>query len=269
MADIVIINPSTNMKTLARELSAYGKSIKYVSVSDIPYVFPKKVFYFFPSGSLCFTEDAKGGVEKEDRVFIFKRSIFSPLRMWGLSGQLEKINKVMSKGIFTDLLVFRRGMLRHDNHVEDMKEFADIESVCRAYPDAAIFSAVIPGGNNFKLCRWETDYDLGVTFASDYFVFFDGNSRVEAFCKDGVLYTLGRDSDHISTLSAVISTFAKFTFKKIGEKYITRPLAPWLIKNQSLKITLLNDYSFSGTSVDMPSSWYSKLAALINVQKKS
>ena len=268
MADIVIINPSSNMKTLARELSAYGKTVKYVSVSDIPYVFSKRVFYFFPGRNICFSEDAKGGVEKEDRIFVFKRGIFSSVKMWGLSKDLEKVDKGLSRGIFSDLIIFCRGMLLHDNHKEDIKSFTNIEAVSRAYPDANIISAFLPGGNTLKLCRWETDYDLAVTFSSDYFIFFDGSSRTEAFCYNGALYTLSKASDHISNMSNVIPTFSKFTFKKTDEKNITRNVSPWITKSQTLNITLLNDYSFFGTSIDMPSSWYSRLASIINNQKK-
>lgn len=268
MADIVIVNPSFNMKMLARELVAIGKKVMYVSVSELPYFSPKKIFYFFSGCSTCFTDKAEKKELKDNRIYMFNRGLFSSLSMRNVSKDLIKIDPGLSKGIFTDLMMFYSNVLRRcDDHKETVKEFSDVESVCKAYPDANIFSTVVPGGNTLKLCRWETDYDLGNTFASDYYVFIDDETRVEAFCFGDCLCTVGEgDINHIALMSKVIPTLSRFMFNKISEKNIFRVTSPWIMKNSQLGVTLVNDYSFLGTSINMPSLWYSRFATFIKGQ---
>lgn len=267
MADIVIINPSPNMRTVARELSTYGKRVELVSVSGLPYVTPKRVFYFFAGYNVCFTEDAQGEAEKEDRVFMFKRSVISRFRMWGVSKALDMLSPELAGGSFTDLIMFRRGMLRCDSRNNALKKFSSAGEVRRSYPDAKIVSSAAAGVGSLKLCRWETDFDLAETFGSDYFVFFGSGSRLEAFCSGGELFTLSREKNHAGQFAKIIPSAAKFAFRQTDEKSVMRNPYPWIINSRSPKITLVNDYSLFGVSVDMPSSWYGRLAAALNYEK--
>ncbi len=267
MTNIVIVNPSSNMKTFARELVNYGKYVKLVSVSEFPYFSPRRVFYFFYDSNVCFTENAKGGVEKEDNIFIFKKNIFSTFKMWNLDKKLAEVDNRISKGNFLDLVMFYRGMLRCDNHKEEMKEFPNIESVCRAYPDSSIITSMVAGSGNYVLSVWDTDYDLYATFASDYYVFFDKNSRIEAFTVNNKLYTISKGTKHIDYIAKILPTFAKFNFKEVGRRTVNINYNPYVIKNVLPNVMLINDYSFFETSIDMPSSWYNRLADSIGNKK--
>lgn len=260
MTNIVIVNPSSNMKTFARELASYGKYVKLVSVNEMPYFSPKRVFYFFKDSRICFTEDAKGGVEKEDNIFIFKKSIFNTFKMWNLDKSLEEVDKRITKGNFIDMIMFRRGMLRCDNHKENVKEFPNLESVCRAYPDSKIISPFILGHGNHGFSMWETDYDLQVTFASDYFVFMHSNARVQAFVANNKLYTISNVNRPMDVIKNIIPSLSKFSFREIGRRSIGINSNPWLMKGSASNVLLINDYSFLSTSIDMPSSWYNRLA---------
>ncbi len=263
MSDIVIVSPSPNMKTFARELASYGKYVKLVSVSEFPYFSPKRIFYFFKDTKECFTENAKGGVEKEDNIFLFKKNIFSTIKLWNLDKRLEEVDKRIVNGTFVDLIMFRRGMLHRDNHKEDIKEFPNIESVCRVYPDSKIISSKVLGVGNSGLCIWETDYDLTTTFASDYFVFVYNNIRVEAFSVNNKLYTISKINKPLEVIKSIIPSLSKFSFKEIGRRAISINSNPWVMHNVVRNVSLINDYSFFATSIDMPSSWYSRLANAI------
>lgn len=264
MADIVIVNPSENMKILAAEIDSCGYKTVFASVSGVPCPRPERVFYFFSGYNVHFSGEPQGFAEKEDGMFLFKNSFLSRLRLGSVTKKLELINPDLEEGNFTDLLAFKRGVLKYpENYGEDVGIYPDLASVCMDFPSSLVISAASAGQSGTKLIRWETDYDLAETFGDDYFVFLSPRGRIEAFTENGKLCTLGKGGAHMEILLSVNKSFAKFSFEKISEEGFLMNRNPWCIEISSPKFLLVNDYSFGSVSISMPSGWYDKLAKYI------
>ena len=66
MANLLIVNPSVNMKLAALEMKMYGNLIDFAYTSDIPVSNAKRVFYFLSGVNICFTTEVQGEMERED-----------------------------------------------------------------------------------------------------------------------------------------------------------------------------------------------------------
>lgn len=269
MAEIVIVNPSVNMKMLARGIQDRGYKVSFADTDDMFRINPEKVFYFFAGYNVVFSCEAQGAAEKDDGIFLFKDSFISKFRLGNVEKKLTLITPDLTGGVFTDVAAFRSGQLKYDEKLsaEPNKSYTDISAVCSAYPDSLVVSASAIGNSPIKMVRWETDYDLEATFGKCYFVFFTGGARVEAFADNGSLVTIGKGKNHMDYLNRLNKSFGKFSFKKIDEKSLLINRNPWITEMAGGKYILANDYSFGRSSVSMPAAWYEKCAEFICINK--
>ena len=268
MVNILIVNPSVNMRLAAMEMKMYGANVKFAYSSDIPASSAERVFYFLSSVNICFTTEIQGEMEREDRVYLFKRNIFSSFKIMGFKKNMEMSYPELSVGTFTDLLLFKRSVLRNDESQEHvgMIQYTSFNDVLANNRDSFIITSRIVGQGSESVCIWETDFDLASTFNKDYFVFFANNRRIEAYAAGDKLVTIGRGSGdkHLEALTALIPMISKFSFKKESEKSVLRNFNPWLVSVSGASGYLINDYSFGHLSVSMPSAWYDRFANFIN-----
>ena len=218
MVNILIVNPSVNMRLAAMEMKMYGANVKFAYSSDIPASSAERVFYFLSSVNICFTTEIQGEMEREDRVYLFKRNIFSRFKIMGFKKNMEMSYPELSVGTFTDLLLFKRSVLRNDESQEHvgMIQYTSFNDVLANNRDSFIITSRIVGQGSESVCIWETDFDLASTFNKDYFVFFANNRRIEAYAAGDKLVTIGRGSGdkHLEALTALIPMISKFSFKK-------------------------------------------------------
>ncbi len=276
MANILIVNPSVNMRLAAMEMKMYGVNVQFAYSSDIPASHSERVFYFLSGVNICFTTEIQGEMEREDRVYLFKRNIFSRFKMMGFKKNMETSYPELSAGTFIDLLLFKRSVLRNDDTPEHVGklQYTSFDDMLSNNKDSFIITSMIIGQGSETICCWETDFDLVSTFNKDYFVFFANNRRIEAFVSENKLITIGRGSGdkHIESLSYLIPMISKFSFKKIDEKPLLRNFHPWVTSISGASGYLVNDYSFGHLSVSMPSAWYDRFANFIHshtVEKKT
>lgn len=271
MAEILIVNPSVNMRLASMEMKMYGNSVRYVYTNDIPFSNAKRVFYFFPDANVCFTTEAQGEVKRDDRIFLFKNNIFSRIKMMNYKKDFEIYRRNTKSISYMDLVFFERGAL----HFEDNQEI-DGKLIYNSLEDAVvynhgsvIFTNMLLGkniGSGENICFWETDFDILSTFSSDYFIFLSEDSRIEAYIYNNMLITLGKGTDHIKGISKTVPLLNKFNFKNVETKQVSRSLKPWTYHVSNMSAYLINDYSFGRVSISMPSAWYDKIANYLHVQ---
>lgn len=272
MAEITIVNPSVNMRIASMEMKLYGNNVKYAYTSEIPPTDAERVFYFLSGLNICFTTEAQGEMEREDRVFLLKPNIISKFKMMGYKNRLETSYPELKACLFTDSLLFKRSMLRYEPKHEDISAvcYASLKDLAYHNPESIIFTSAVTGAGNEYICLWETDFDLQTTFGKDYFVFFSDDRRIEAYVSDGILVTIGSGDDHINAISALIPSLKKFNFRRVSINNVNRNFNPWILPFNSSGY-LINDYSFGSLSVAMPSAWYDKVAGYIhmNIEKRA
>lgn len=263
-----MVNPSVNMRLAAMEMKMYGANVRFAYSSDIPVSHAERVFYFLSGVNICFTTEIQGEMEREDRVYLFKRNLFSRFKMMGFKKNMEISYPELSTGIFTDLLLFKRSVLRNDDTPEhDGKlQYTSFHDILANNRDSIIITSRITGQGSEYICSWDTDFDLVSTFNKDYFVFFANNRRIEAFAANNKLITIGRGNGekHIEALTSLIPMISKFSFNKETEKALLRNINPWLTSISGVSGYLINDYSFGHLSVSMPSAWYDRVANFIH-----
>lgn len=268
MANILIVNPSVNLRLAAMEMKMYGANVKFAYSSDIPVSYAERVFYFLSGVNICFTTEIQGEMEREDRVYLFKRNIFSRFKMMGFKKNMETSYPELSTGTFTDLLLFKRSVLRNEDSLEheNKLKYKSFNDILANNKDSLIVTSSIIGQGNEYICSWDTDFDLVSTFNKDYFVFFANNRRIEAYMADNKLITIGRGNGekHLASLTYLIPMISKFSFNKESEKPVLRNFNPWVVSLSGANGYLVNDYSFGHLSVSMPSAWYDRFANFIH-----
>lgn len=269
MTSILMVNPSANMRLTAMEMKMYGANVEFVYSSDVPLINADRVFYFLSGVNICFTTEIQGEMEREDRVFLFKKNIFSRFKMMGFKKNMEISYPELSSGTFTDLLLFKRSVLRNyeDKTEHDLTvQYSSYSDILRHNRESMIITSHIVGQGNENIAYWETDFDLVSTFNNDYFVFFGDNRRVEAYILNNQLITIGKGdgNKHLYTLSSLLPMVTKFYFKKVDEKLLLRNFNPWFYPLSGNLGFLINDYSFGSLSVSMPSAWYDRFANYIH-----
>ena len=268
MANILIVNPSVNLRLAAMEMKMYGANVKFAYSSDIPVSYAERVFYFLSGVNICFTTEIQGEMEREDRVYLFKRNIFSRFKMMGFKKNMETSYPELSTGTFTDLLLFKRSVLRNEDSLEheNKLKYKSFNDILANNKDRLIVTSSITGQGNEYICSWDTDFDLVSTFNKDYFVFFANNRRIEAYMADNKLITIGRGNGekHLASLTYLIPMISKFSFNKESEKPVLRNFNPWVVSLSGANGYLVNDYSFGHLSVSMPSAWYDRFANFIH-----
>lgn len=271
MAEILIVNPSVNMRLASMEMKMYGNTVRYAYTKDIPFSNAKRVFYFFPDVNVCFTTEAQGEVKRDDRIFLFKNNIFSRIKMMNYKKYFEAFNSNVKNISFLDLVFFERGALHFDDsqEIDGKLIYNSLEDAVVYNNGSVIFTSMLLGkniGSGENMCFWETDFDILSTFSSDYFVFLSEDSRIEAYVYNNMLITLGKGTDHIKGISKTVPLLNKFNFKNVETKQISRSLKPWVYHISNLSAYLINDYSFGRLSISMPSAWYDKIANHLHVQ---
>ena len=268
MANLLIVNPSVNMRLAALEMKMYGNLIDFAYTSDIPLSNAKRVFYFLSGVNICFTTEVQGEMEREDRVFLFKRNLISRFKMMGFKDNMENSYPELGAGTFTDLLTFKRSVLRYEEQgeLDGKMVYGSYRDMLAYNKDSFIISSAIIGLGNESVAIWETDFDLSSSFNKDYFVFFAANTRIEAYVSDDKLITIGKGQGerHIEAISALMPFMTKFNFNKVDEKQIMRNFNPWPQSFSGISGFLINDYSYGRLSVSMPSAWYDRIASHIN-----
>lgn len=268
MANLLIVNPSVNMRLAALEMKMYGNNVEFAYTSDYPISKSMRVFYFLSGVNICFTTEVQGEMEREDRVFLFKRNIFARFKMMGFKKNMETSYPELSSGNFTDLLTLKRSVLRYEEQgeLEGKMVYGSYKDMLLYNKDKFIISSGIIGVGSENIVTWETDFDLSSTFDTDYFVFFANNKRIEAYVSGENLITIGKGSGekHLEAISSLMPFLSKFSFIKAGEKQIMRNFNPWPQSISGISGYLLNDYSYGRLSVSMPSAWYDKIASFIN-----
>ena len=268
MANLLIVNPSVNMKLAALEMKMYGNLIDFAYTSDIPVSNAKRVFYFLSGVNICFTTEVQGEMEREDRVFLFKRNIFSRFKMMGFKNNMENSYPELGAGTFTDLLTFKRSVLRYEEsgELDGKMVYGSYKDMLTYNKESFIISSVIVGIGSENVTTLESDFDLYSSFNKDYFVFFSNNTRIEAYVSNDKLVTIGKGNgeNHIEAISALMPFMTKFNFNKVDEKQIMRNFNPWLQSFTGITGFLVNDYSYGRLSVSMPSAWYDRLASFVH-----
>lgn len=268
MANLLIVNPSVNMRLAALEMKMYGNLIDFAYTSDIPLSNAKRVFYFLSGVNICFTTEVQGEMEREDRVFLFKRNLISRFKMMGFKDNMENSYPELGAGTFTDLLTFKRSVLRYEEQgeLDGKMVYGSYRDMLAYNKDSFIISSAIIGLGNESVAIWETDFDLSSSFNKDYFVFFADNTRIEAYVSDDKLITIGKGQGerHIEAISVLMPFMTKFNFNKVDEKQIMRNFNPWPQSFTGVNGFLVNDYSYGRLSVSMPSAWYDRLASFVH-----
>lgn len=268
MANLLIVNPSVNMRLAALEMKMYGNNVEFAYTTDYPVSSAERVFYFLSGVNICFTTEVQGEMEREDRVFLFKRNIISRFNMMGFKNNMELSYPELSAGNFTDLLTLKRSVLRYEEpgEISGKTVYGSYKDMLSYNKDHFIISSCIIGAGNENLSVWETDFDLYSTFGSDYFVFFANNKRIEAYTNGSNLITISKGSgeSHIASMTTILPFLSKFTFTKVEEKQVMRNFNPWVQSFSGVQGFLVNDYSYGRLSVSMPSAWYDKIASFIN-----
>lgn len=265
MIDMVIVNPSANMRKIATEIEQRGYKTAFVRTTDIPYFFPEKVYYFFQDYNIYFSAQPQGTVEKDDGVFLFKNSLISRIRLGSVEKKLNHLNHGLTGGYYNDYIMFRRGVLEYavaPSH-ETFVEYPDITAVCKEYGSSVVATSLAVGHSSIKMVTWQTDYDLAETFGRDYFVLFTKEGRLDAFFYENSLYTIGKAKNHIEALAGFNKSIRKFSFEKVLEKGLITNYNPWIMENSTPGYFLVNDYGFSMNAVSMPAAWYDKCASFI------
>lgn len=269
MTNVLMVNPSVNMRLTAVEMKMYGVHVQFAYSSDVITNSAKRVFYFLPNVNLCFTTEMQGEMEREDKIYLFKQNIFSRLKMIGFKKNMEAIYKELSAGTFTDLLLFKRSTLKNDDIHEhdDGLKYTSFNDMLADNKDSIIITNKVMGQGGETVCRWNTDFDLVSTFSKDYFVFFARNLRIEVFVSENNLITIGKGcgEKHMEVLLDIIPAASKFFFQTIDEKPILRNFNPWLSSVPGMPGFLMNDYSFGNLSISMPSAWYDNFANFIHI----
>ena len=268
MANLLIVNPSVNMRLAALEMKMYGNSVDFAYTSDYPVSHAERVFYFLSGVNICFTTEVQGEMEREDRVFLFKRNLISRFKMMGFKNNMESSYPELSAGTFTDLLTLKRSVLRYEEQgvLDGKMVYGSYKDMLSYNKDSFVISSAIIGIGNENIATWETDFDLSSTFDKDYFVFFANNKRIEAYVCEDKLITKGKGAgeSHIEAVAALMPFITKFTFNKIDEKQVMRNFNPWPQSFSGINGFLINDYSYGRLSVSMPSAWYDRIASHIN-----
>lgn len=268
MANLLIVNPSVNMRLAALEMKMYGNSVDFAYTSDYPVSNAERVFYFLSGVNICFTTEVQGEMEREDRVFLFKRNLISRFKMMGFKNNMESSYPELSAGTFTDLLTLKRSVLRYEEQgvLDGKMVYGSYKDMLSYNKDSFVISSAIIGIGNENIATWETDFDLSSTFDKDYFVFFANNKRIEAYVFEDKLITIGKGAgeSHIEAVAALMPFITKFTFNKIDEKQVMRNFNPWTQSFSGINGFLINDYSYGRLSVSMPSAWYDRIASHIN-----
>lgn len=268
MANLLIVNPSVNMRLAALEMKMYGNSVDFAYTSDYPVSNAERVFYFLSGVNICFTTEVQGEMEREDRVFLFKRNLISRFKMMGFKNNMESSYPELSAGTFTDLLTLKRSVLRYEEQgvLDGKMVYGSYKDMLSYNKNSFVISSAIIGIGNENIATWETDFDLSSTFDKDYFVFFANNKRIEAYVCEDKLITIGKGAgeSHIEAVAALMPFITKFTFNKIDEKQVLRNFNPWPQSFSGISGFLINDYSYSRLSVSMPSAWYDRIASYIN-----
>ncbi len=268
MANLLIVNPSVNMRLAALEMKMYGNSVDFAYTSDYPVSNAERVFYFLSGVNICFTTEVQGEMEREDRVFLFKRNLISRFKMMGFKNNMESSYPELSAGTFTDLLTLKRSVLRYEEQgvLDGKMVYGSYKDMLSYNKDSFVISSAIIGIGNENIATWETDFDLNSTFDKDYFVFFANNKRIEAYVCEDKLITIGKGfgESHIEAVAALMPFITKFTFNKIDEKQVMRNFNPWPQSFSGINGFLINDYSYGRLSVSMPSAWYDRIASHIN-----
>ncbi len=266
MANLLIVNPSVNTKLAALEMKMYGNNVEFAYTDDMPVSHAERVFYFLSGVNICFTTEVQGEMEREDRVFLFKRSIFSRFKMMGFKNNMELSYPELSAGNFTDLLALKRSVLRYEDFGEQDNKiyYPSFKDLVNHNSNSVVISSGIIGAGNECITLWETDFDLTSTFNKDYFVFFAKDRRIEAYVYNNYLVTIGKGSgeNHLEAITALIPVLLKFSFNKVSENHIMRNFNPWV--NNLSGGYLINDYSYGRLSVSMPSAWYDRIASYIS-----
>ena len=270
MANLLIVNPSVNMRLAALEMKMYGNSVDFAYTSDYPVSNAERVFYFLSGVNICFTTEVQGEMEREDRVFLFKRNLISRFKMMGFKNNMESSYPELSAGTFTDLLTLKRSVLRYEEQgvLDGKMVYGSYKDMLSYNKNSFVISSAIIGIGNENIATWETDFDLSSTFDKDYFVFFANNKRIEAYVCEDKLITIGKGTgeSHIEAVAALMPFITKFTFNKIDEKQVMRNFNPWPQSFSGISGFLINDYSYGRLSVSMPSAWYDRIASHINTQ---
>ena len=268
MANLLIVNPSVNMRLAALEMKMYGNSVDFAYTSDYPVSNAERVFYFLSGVNICFTTEVQGEMEREDRVFLFKRNLISRFKMMGFKNNMESSYPELSAGTFTDLLTLKRSVLRYEEQgvLDGKMVYGSYKDMLSYNKDSFVISSAIIGIGNENIATWETDFDLYSSFNKDYFVFFSNNTRIEAYVSNDKLVTIGKGNgeNHIEAISALMPFMTKFNFNKVDEKQIMRNFNPWLQSFTGITGFLVNDYSYGRLSVSMPSAWYDRLASFVH-----
>ncbi len=173
MANLLIVNPSVNTRLAALEMKMYGNNVEFAYTNDIPVSNAERVFYFLSGVNICFTTEVQGEMEREDRVFLFKKTLFSKFKMMGYKKNIELSYPELSAGNFTDLLLFKRSVLRYEEFggMEGKTQYASFKDLLKYNHNSIIIASCIAGAGNEHIAVWETDFDLISTFNNDYFVF--------------------------------------------------------------------------------------------------
>ena len=266
MANVLIVNPSLNMHITANEIRMVGNNVSYAFTKDVPMYEGKRVFYFLPGITKVFTTEENPHTEKDERIYLFKKSIISRFKMMGYKKDFNDIFPNLGEFSYTDIVVHKSGMLHyekrsmtaHDNYYDSLKDVFSKNS------DKIVLTPYVLGQGLEKIIYWETDLDIDSTFGSDYFVFLNGNSRIEAFINNNQIVTIGQGSEHIKSISSLVPIINKFNFNKVYESQISRNSMPWLLPLGSGKNYLINDYSFGRLSVLMPSGWSDKFSNYVH-----
>ena len=256
------------MTLAALEMKMYGNSVDFAYTSDYPVSNAERVFYFLSGVNICFTTEVQGEMEREDRVFLFKRNLISRFKMMGFKNNMESSYPELSAGTFTDLLTLKRSVLRYEEQgvLDGKMVYGSYKDMLSYNKNSFVISSAIIGIGNENIATWETDFDLSSTFDKDYFVFFANNKRIEAYVCEDKLITIGKGAgeSHIEAVAALMPFITKFTFNKIDEKQVLRNFNPWPQSFSGINGFLINDYSYGRLSVSMPSAWYDRIASHIN-----
>lgn len=266
MANVLIVNPSLNMHIAANEIRMLGNNVSYAFTNDVPMYEGKRVFYFLPGITKVFTTEESSHAEKDERVYLFKKNIFSRFKMMGYKEDFASIFPNIDTFHYNDIVIHKSRMLNyekrnisaHDNYYNTCKEVFDKND------DKVILTPYILGQGGEKIIYWETECDIETTFGNDYFVFITGNNRIEAFVNNNLIITIGKHSDHIKDISQLVPIVAKYKFKNVYESSIARNSMPWLVNVGFGKHYLINDYSFGRLSILMSSGWSDKFSNFIN-----
>ena len=267
MFEFIFIDPSPNMEMLSTNLrNNMGRTVKNIYTKSFTNLRPKNIWVFIENKHFRLN-NTRSNQEAEYMICKLKKPFFTKFCLRKIKDKLSEINPMLAHGTFQDYILLT-GQLKTGADIPITVSNFTFDEVVSQYPSSTIITSKVPAsGGRYAITHWRTDYDIVEAMGDDYFFFFDGKYRHELYRENNCIVTVSEQKTSLDWLKQVNPTLLRFNFERISSINFHQNQNPWLQKYSS-KIYLLNDYSWQGSSVQMPDNWTKTFKKLVCLEKK-